>query len=1313
MKLIALLGTSLGLYKVDESGVQLLDTWASVDGSTFGGTESTWIAGNGADSFRFHVRAVLNSVYSHYIGEVSNNSIVSVTKWAEAGVDFVERIESAAATPDEKRLLTGHAAAADQATHNLFLWDITGATPTLLDSTVVGGTVSGGHEVKQAFSIGENRFVVGTNIGSWRIVDTSGDLISLKSSLALDAAQPAGDDLVFGVPDSAGSRATVYSTETDTFVLAAEDSQGLYLSRTTDEFFGGHGVGAAVLSDELPLTVAHYNGDTVTRISNDINLGIATLGASCAKGDWIVLTPSNSAVGSVVKVNPVAKTVELITQFTFPAVLTGVGLSDPTPVGKWQWGVKTQGTTGLTGAYAERQTTITDPGVAFGLAPNTLSTVAPSLGTPVLTQSVFALAAAALVTSAPVFSAPDVSQNHQLGAVGVDAQAPTIEVSSLGQNHSLASPALDTGSAEVGVASINQQHTLDGVTVEFGIPEVGSSGIAQIHVLATPELTTTPVFTKPSIVVVGSDSLLVDNFTAGPFEVPAVGLGQHHLLPTADSTDSQPVVFDTPLMVGVVHFDAVGLVSGVVELTAPSLQQVHGLGAAGISTGFEIEQASVGQAQILASGNITAGPYEVGVSDLGQVHAVAAVSLDTQVPDLGVPITELITNAATEGLETPPVDFTAAELVSIAPPDSLVSQDNDLYIRNDSPSSSEIRSVFEGASFTERFVKESVTGLDLDYLVVDPEGSSYGYAQFGTNWRVVKTDFRGQYIWKSTDLFKGASNRFGYRAAFNPVNNTLAVADDVKSVRLLDAETGETIWTKSLLFDITAPELSDLSFHRGQLYVSQEANDIFRLDVATGDVAETITIPGPSVRRALVVDDQIYVVTDGTGNTTRVAGYDLDSLAENFSLDGRSGVSAVAPRYNGGLVFSEFVDDGAGGTQTNASQVTPGGLVWRSTGLYAGLLVWDLVATPDNTIFAVSENGQFFSHIDPSDGAHTFIEPSWLPGSVTRARIGATPGVYTSPIIADQLTAGNLATAAPDVSTVTLGLVGFDFVTAATLTGSAPVVDAASIGQAHALTAPELTTTPVLDAPSLAQNQVVTADGTAAGVPEIEVASLAQNQVLNITALEAGTPVIGAADVGQAHVMFGVLTEAQAPVFTQPTLTELAALQPLFVIGNPVLSEPALAQHHALINTTITSGAVVLGQPALFESSFALDATDLLSAPYEVAAPTVTESSFALMAQGATGSAATLGTPSITQAHVLAAVGFATPASEVEVTSLNNDDLGFAVVTQCVTIEREILSIEVLQEPTPRIEVAAAKTPSIAILEKTNRIVVELDCSDN
>lgn len=201
-------------------------------------------------------------------------------------------------------------------------------------------------------------------------------------------------------------------------------------------------------------------------------------------------------------------------------------------------------------------------GAGSSLEASPVTTGAPSVGTPTLTQSQ-ALSAVGIATAPPAIGNPTLTQGHSLAASGVVTGAPTLGTPTLSQSAQLVANPISAGAPSLGSPAVSQSHTLVATSLATGSP-----------VLGTPSLSTAGQLTALPIAT-GAPSL----------GTPA--LSQSHNLTTIVIATGAPTV-GSPVLSVAGQLQANAIVTGAPTLGMPVIAQVHSLVGVAITTGAPV-----------------------------------------------------------------------------------------------------------------------------------------------------------------------------------------------------------------------------------------------------------------------------------------------------------------------------------------------------------------------------------------------------------------------------------------------------------------------------------------------------------------------------------------------------------------------------------------------------------------------------------------------------------------------------------------------------------------------------------------------------
>ena len=206
-----------------------------------------------------------------------------------------------------------------------------------------------------------------------------------------------------------------------------------------------------------------------------------------------------------------------------------------------------------------------------------------------------------------------------------------------------------------------------------------------------------------------------------------------------------------------------------------------------------------------------------------------------------------------------------------------------------------------------------------------------------------------------------------------------------------------------------------------------------------------------------------------------------------------------------------------------------------------------------------------------------------------------------------------------------------DDLTAADLTGSAPVLDSPTVGQTHTLTAGDATSSaPALDTPTIGQTHAITAADLTGSAPVLDSPTLSEaGNNLTASYLTGSAPVLDTPTVGQTHTLTATDLASSAPTLESPTLTETTGLIAVSITSSaPALGTPAIGQTHTITAGDLTGSAPALGSPTLAESGNNLTVADLTGSAPVLDSPTIGQT-HTLTASSITGSVPTFGSPTL------------------------------------------------------------------------------------
>ena len=303
---------------------------------------------------------------------------------------------------------------------------------------------------------------------------------------------------------------------------------------------------------------------------------------------------------------------------------------------------------------------IAGTGVTDALTANGITTGAPVLGAPALTQNVvtYNLTATAITAGTPTLGAPQVGQVHALTGTAITAAAPVLGRPAIGQVHVLTVAATVAGAPDLGTPAIGQIHALAGAGIVAGAPALGAAAIGQVHALTAPAITAgRPMLGSPIIGQIHAFAAVTLEAQAPALGAPA--LGQVHALTATAIVTGQPVL-DAPSLARIVALTAAGITAGAPQLTAPAIGQVHALTAEAIAAGQPAlgTPALVRIVALTASGIVTGAP-QLTAPAIGQVHALAAETIAAGQPALGTPALVRIVALTASGIVTGAPQLTA------------------------------------------------------------------------------------------------------------------------------------------------------------------------------------------------------------------------------------------------------------------------------------------------------------------------------------------------------------------------------------------------------------------------------------------------------------------------------------------------------------------------------------------------------------------------------------------------------------------------------------------------------------------------------
>lgn len=165
---------------------------------------------------------------------------------------------------------------------------------------------------------------------------------------------------------------------------------------------------------------------------------------------------------------------------------------------------------------------------------------------------------------------------------------------------------------------------------------------------------------------------------------------------------------------------------------------------------------------------------------------------------------------------------------------------------------------------------------------------------------------------------------------------------------------------------------------------------------------------------------------------------------------------------------------------------------------------------------------------------------------------------------------------------------GTDNLTASNLATAAPTLDTPALGQIHALTAATLTAgTPTLGTPTLTEDDGtddLLADGVTAGTPTLGAPAIGQAHVLNAVALAAGAPSLGNPTIAQIHALLAGALNTGTPTLGSPALDGAQPEPPPEIHTGGAWSWKPLPEpprKHQLFAASLHTSPPTLGMPAL------------------------------------------------------------------------------------------------------------------------------------
>ena len=277
-----------------------------------------------------------------------------------------------------------------------------------------------------------------------------------------------------------------------------------------------------------------------------------------------------------------------------------------------------------------------------------------------------------------------------------------------------------------------------------------------------------------------------------------------------------------------------------------------------------------------------------------------------------------------------------------------------------------------------------------------------------------------------------------------------------------------------------------------------------------------------------------------------------------------------------------------------------------------------------------------------------------------------TFGTPTLVVLADNLTASNLAATAPSFGTPAMQPI--ILLAASNLATGPPVEAAAPIGQKHVLAATALASSALtLGTPSISQRHALTALGIAVQPYTLGAPALGQKHVLvpYPFTVQIAAGAIGTGSLGQRHSFAAPITFVTPSPYREVrpvvTLTELAdTLSAVSAsAGAPVLGQPAFKQVHALAGSSFVDGLPVFAQPAIGQRHA------LVATGYVDTAPVFSAAALGVIVNATAGNlvvaSPTIGAPAMVGVAKLVAANFASSAPSSGVPAIG-------VIVTCVAV---------------------------------------------
>lgn len=237
----------------------------------------------------------------------------------------------------------------------------------------------------------------------------------------------------------------------------------------------------------------------------------------------------------------------------------------------------------------------------------------------------------------PVVRGASVGGGHNLTANGISTGAPSLGTPALTQVHALTANGISAGTPSAGTPTITQTHSIAATAISTGAPSLGTPALSQVHVFTATGISTgTPTLGTPLLTIAGT--LVADNITAGVPTLGSPAITQvHGLLANAIATGSPSL--GQPGLTQVHGFTATGIATGSPTLGSPSLSTSDAMIANGIVTGTpSLGSPSLSQVHVLVCLPVSTGAPSLGQPTIAQTHSLIAMGIVTGAPVLGSPV---------------------------------------------------------------------------------------------------------------------------------------------------------------------------------------------------------------------------------------------------------------------------------------------------------------------------------------------------------------------------------------------------------------------------------------------------------------------------------------------------------------------------------------------------------------------------------------------------------------------------------------------------------------------------------------------------